>query len=126
MLKVILLGFIGAGASIVLKKISPEIAMTIGMGTGLIILFFVVKYTVEIFAGINAIIEVIEIDKSYIGLIIKIIGITYIGEFAVSSLKDAGESGIAAKIEMFAKVLIVLMAIPIFTEFINTALRLLV
>ena len=43
---------------------------------------------------------------------LKVTGIAYIAEFAVQACKDAGETGIASKIELSAKILILGMCAP--------------
>lgn len=45
----------------------------------------------------------IAIDSTYIGLVIKMVGITYAAEFAVNVCRDSGYGAIAGQIENFAK-----------------------
>lgn len=117
--QIVLLGVVGAAASIILKKSSPELAMITGIATGIIILYFAVNMLFEIITSFTTAATAFNINSEYIELIIRIIGITYLSEFIISSLKDAGESGIAAKIEMFAKILIVSMSLPVFNALIS-------
>ena len=43
----------------------------------------------------------IAIDSTYIGLVIKKVGITYAAEFAVNVCRDSGYGAIAGQIENF-------------------------
>ena len=58
-------------------------------------------------------------------LLIKITGIAFLSEFAVSICKDSGESAIASKIELGTKIIIISMSIPIINALINTVVKIL-
>lgn len=124
--QIIFIAIIGAIASIIMKQTSPEIAMVIGIVTGGIILYFSLSMAIAVIETIKSIANAFNINSDYIAIVIKIIGITYISEFAISSLNDANETGIASKIEIFAKLVIVSMAIPIFLGLIQTVTGMLV
>ena len=53
------------------------------------------------------------IDTAYVKIVIKIIGVAYICQFASDICKDAGESSIAGKIELGGKIVIITMSMPI-------------
>ena len=60
-----------------------------------------------------------SIDSTYIKIILKVIGISYIIEFGKDICKDAGESAIANKMEMAGKVIIVSLSIPVVASLID-------
>ena len=62
----------------------------------------------------------IAIDGAYIGLIMKMVGITYAAEFAANVCKDAGYSAIAGQIEIFAKMSILVVSLPVLMAVIDT------
>jgi len=57
--------------------------------------------------------------------ILKIVGIAYIGDFGAQVCRDAGESAIASKVEFAAKVLVLIVALPIVVGLLETITRLL-
>lgn len=63
-------------------------------------------------------------DMIYFKTVLKIIGIAYIAEFGAQIVRDAGQDGIASKIELTGKVLIMVLAIPIISIIIDTILKL--
>jgi stage III sporulation protein AD len=65
-----------------------------------------------------------EIDMLYLETVLKIIGISYITEFAAQISRDAGEGSIASRIELAGKVLIMIMAIPIIQAIVETVINL--
>lgn len=70
--------------------------------------------------GIVSLIESISnksnINNEFIVLLLKITGIAFLSEFAVSICKDSGEAAIASKIELGSKIIIISMSIPIISS----------
>jgi stage III sporulation protein AD len=56
----------------------------------------------------------------YITTLIKIIGITYVAEFASGICKDAGYSAIAGQIEVFAKIAVMALSMPVLIALLET------
>ena len=57
--------------------------------------------------------DTIGLDGVYIRTMLKMIGITYAAELASSICKDAGYQTVAVQIEMFGKLLIMVLSVPI-------------
>lgn len=62
----------------------------------------------------------IPIQSSYISLLVKMIGITYIAEFTSEFCKDSGHSAIAGQVEFVAKLSILGMSLPIIVSLLDT------
>ena len=87
---------------------------------------------VLVLSKISAIIDMLTslanqtaINNEFLKLLIKITGIAFLTEFAVSICKDAGESAIASKVDIGGKVIIVSMSIPIIAGLMETILKIL-
>lgn len=65
------------------------------------------------------------INNQFLTLLIKITGIAFLTEFAVSICKDSGETAIANKMDMGGKVVIVSMSIPIISGLLETIIKVL-
>ena len=74
---------------------------------------------------IKSIVNQSYINTEFITLLIKITGIAFLSEFAVSICKDSGEAAIASKIEIGSKIIIISMAIPILSSLLELILKLL-
>ncbi len=59
-------------------------------------------------------------DAAYLGTLIKMLGVTYIAEFSSSICKDAGYQTIAKQIEIFGKLAILVMSMPILLALLDT------
>lgn len=112
MVKIGLIGIVAAFLALPLKKEKAEYAMAIGMIAGLLIFFYVLAEVTYVTDFINEVIKYLPIDKSYILILFKILGITYIAEFSSNICRDAGHSSIAGQIEIFAKLSILILSIP--------------
>ena len=55
-----------------------------------------------------------QISAVYLEVLIKVLGVGYLTQFAVTLCKDAGESAIAAKVELAGKVAVLLLSLPVF------------
>lgn len=62
----------------------------------------------------------LSIDTGYISTILKMIGITYIAEFCSSICKDAGYQTIAVQIEIFSKLTILALGMPVLLALLET------
>ncbi|WP_297136737.1 stage III sporulation protein AD [Terrisporobacter sp.] len=109
---------------LVIKKDRPEMANFVGITAGVIILLSVVMKLGFIIDGIQSLADKVNIPAMYIRLIIKLIGICYIIEFAVSLCNDCGEKNIASKLEFGGKIIIMTMSFPILLSIIDTIINL--
>lgn len=107
------LGIIATILTITVKKERPEIALQISVVTGIIIFLFVISKIGYVISVLNELARRIDIDFMYLSIILKVVGIAYITEFASQISRDAGEGSIAEKIELAGKVLIMVVSIPI-------------
>ena len=74
---------------------------------------------------IKAVTQRADINSDFIALILKITGIAFLAEFAVSVCKDAGESAIASKIEIGSKIVIIFLSMPIISNLFEVILKIL-
>ena len=108
---------------LVIKKDRPEIAMFIGILTGVVILVSVIFKLSFIIDSINSLAAKANIPDVYITLIIKLIGIAYLMEFAIQLCKDCGEGSIASKLEFGGKIIVMTMSFPILLSIIEMILN---
>ena len=60
------------------------------------------------------------VDTTYLNTLLKMIGITYIGQFGAGLCKDAGYSSIAGQIELFSKLSILALSMPVLLALLDT------
>lgn len=104
---------------IVLKNQRPEMALILSIATGIGIMLFAVYKMSSVVNVLNDLVTKSGINKDFLLIVIKVIGIAYIVEFGKNVCVDAGQSGIATKLEMAGKVIIVVLTIPLITSLVN-------
>ena len=109
---------------IMLKQYRPEYAVFISILTGVLILVLVMDKLTGIINIIQSIQDKFGINTQFIAILIKITGIAFLSEFAVSICKDSGEAAIASKIEIGSKI-IISMSIPIISNLLEIILKIL-
>lgn len=86
--------------------------MMLGVVAGTIIFYYVLTQISVVISFITEMLDMVEIEQTYYLQLLKMLGIAYVGEFASSICKDAGQQSIAGMIELFGKISIVVLSIP--------------
>lgn len=124
-IKIVGIALIALIIIILLKQYKPEFAIYVGLLTGVLILGLVLAQLTGIINLIQNIANKASINSTFITLLIKITGIAFLSEFAVSICKDSGEGAIANKIELGSKIIIISMSIPIISSLLELILKIL-
>ena len=118
-IKIAVLGIAGVLIAIPLKREKSEYSMFIAITVCICIFFYLLTKVETILKFAMRIESVIPVDSKYVGMLVKMIGITYVAEFATNICKDAGYSAIASQIEIFAKLSILVVSVPVLGAFIE-------
>lgn len=120
MIQIGIIGVIGALLSVQFKGGKTEYGIYMSVAVS-ILLFTCIVDRLEIFVNtVEQINRYISIDTGYITTMLKMIGITYIGEFCSSICKDAGYQTIAVQIEIFSKLTILALGMPVLLALLET------
>ena len=117
--KVIGMGICGAILSLLVKQYKPELAISIPILTAGGIFFICLPYLGAVITAFNDIAERAGVEMSHMKLVIKIIGISYICQFASDICTDAGERAIASKIELGGRIAIITVSMPVMYNFLE-------
>lgn len=120
LLKVAILGICAVILALAFRQMKGEYSSFISLAAGGIIFTFILVKLETIIAAINQIGSYISINSQYIGILVKVIGVSYICEFSSSICKDAGYSAIASQIEIAGKLTILVMCLPILLSLLDT------
>ena len=123
--KVIGVGLLSLIIIIIVRQYKPEFTLYISLLAGALILLFIMDKLEGIIDLLTTLSNKTAINNEFLVLLIKITGIAFLTEFAVSICKDTGESAIASKIDMGGKVIIISMSIPIISSLLETVVEIL-
>ena len=123
--KIVGIGLISLIVIIIIKQYRPEFVIYISIITGVLIFSLTFGKFSAIIKMLKSISDKAGINSSFLEILLKITGIAFLTEFAVSICKDSGESAIASKIELGSKAIIMTMSLPIISSLLNTILKIL-
>lgn len=112
-IKIACLGLSGVMLGLILRQAKSSLAEVVSLATCLLIVFYSATKLSSVFEMINSIGSYFSEQKEYFRILLKIIGITYLADFASNICKDAGYSAIAGQIEIFGKISILAISSPI-------------
>ena len=118
--RIVMLGMTGVLLGLFLKGTRPEYSVYLSLAAGVLIFFYMTDKLSYLFSSVMKIQDYLPLDVEYLSTLLKIIGITYISEFAADICRDAGYSAIAGQIGIFAKLSILAVSMPIVTALLDT------
>ena len=124
-IKIIGIGLVALIIIILLKQYKPEFAIYISLLAGVLILLLVMDQLTQVISLLQSLASKASINSTFLAILLKITGIAFLAEFAVSVCKDAGEGAIASKIEIGSKIIIISMSIPIISSLLEIILKIL-
>lgn len=124
-IQIVGIGLITVFIALLLKQYKPEFVVHISIIAGILIFSMIVPKFSAIIELLNSLTDKLGVNSQFFGILLKITGIAYISEFATSICKDSGETAIASKVELGAKVIIIAMSIPILGSVIETLINIL-
>lgn len=107
------------------KDKRSDIAVLVSLLAGVILFVSILASVTDIINFIKEISSRANIDIVYIGVVLKILAISYLATFCSEICKDAGAASIASKVEFSAKILILTLAIPILMAVLQSILQIL-
>lgn len=113
LIRIIGVGLMTAIAAILLRSTKPELSFAVTVAGCVIILIFSLDILWSTFGIFEQIGEQTGIDNSLIRIILKIIAIGYLVEFAAGVVEDFGSKSVADKLVFAGKVIIFTVSVPI-------------
>lgn len=123
--KIIGIGLTSLILIIIIKQYKPEFVIYISLAAGILILVLVMDKLSAIINLLTALSNKGNVNSKFLEILLKITGIAFLTEFAVSICKDSGETAIASKIDLGGKVLIISLSVPIIAALLELILKIL-
>ena len=118
--RIVMLGMTGVLLGLFLRGTRPEYSVYLSLAAGILIFFYMTDKLSYLFSSVMKIQDYLPVDIEYLTTLLKIIGITYIGQFGAGLCKDAGYSSIAGQIELFSKLSILALSMPVLLALLDT------
>lgn len=112
-IQIALFGVVGTLLALQFKSGKSEYGIYVSLAVSLF-LFLCMLSRLEIFVQtIKKIADYIKLDAGQMSILLKMAGVTYVAEFASGICKDAGYQNIAVQIEIFTKLTILAIGMPV-------------
>ncbi len=112
-LRVAALALSGVLLALMLKQTKPEYSVFLSMAVCICIFLYLLSRLQAVMGYLSQLEVQADIDGVYLDTILKMLGITYITQFASDICKDAGYSAVASQIELFARVSVLFLSFPV-------------
>jgi stage III sporulation protein AD len=113
MFQICVLSIAGIFASLVIRKDKPEYSSLIILLVSFFIAIRIIAVLGNAVSQISGWQKLLGDNASYITMLLKLIGITYICDFAASLCRDFGYSALGSHIELFGKVAVMVAGFPV-------------
>lgn len=113
MLRTALLGIVTVMIAMAMRQGKAEFATFVSFTGSLLIAWVAVQLLDGITGSFERLEKLLGLDMEYIALLLKMIGVTYLSDFASSLCRDAGYSAVAGQIELVGKLTILTIGMPI-------------
>lgn len=118
--QVAVMGIVAVALAVQMKPLKSEYSVYLILAAGLVIAFLGMSRLEIILDTAKKIGSYIRVKNIYLGTLLKMVGITYIAEFAAGICKDAGFSALGTQIEMFGKLSILAVSAPVLLALLET------
>ena len=112
-IQIALFGVVGTLLALQFRSVKSEYGIYVSLAVSLF-LFLCMLSRLEIFVQtVKKIADYIKLDAGQMSILLKMAGVTYVAEFASGICKDAGYQNIAVQIEIFTKLTILAIGMPV-------------
>ena len=120
MITVAVVGIVAVLLAVQVKALKPEFGIYMSLAVCLV-LFTAISGRLELLVdSINQIQTYVNLDAGYLSILMKMAGITYIAELASDLCRDAGYQAVAGQIELFGKLALLVVSMPVTLALLET------
>lgn len=112
MLRISSLGVCAAIAALLLRRMKPEFGHVTALAAGILMIMLILPQLTQLLQGITSIATTGGLTQEYMGQLLKICGVSLLMDFSSQTCRDAGESGLAMKVELAGRVTLIALSLP--------------
>lgn len=106
----------GALLAVVLRGWRPELALCLSLAAGAVVLLLLLNQIAPLLAAVKRLVAAGGLSGDYLTVVLKAAGVCLLTQLTADTCRDAGESALAGKAELVGRVLLLLLAVPLFEE----------
>lgn len=117
-ISVCVLGVFAVLGGVALRKYNGELAAMMMISAVVLMCVMAIPVLSELFSSVRDLTSAANINSEYISVLIKSLGICYITQISVDICRENGSSSVASQIEIAGKLIILLLAVPLYGDLI--------
>ena len=126
-MSILAVSFVGVTAAVIslsLRRYNAEISIAVAIVGSIIIFVSVLLNLNSVYDTVGSILNASSANLKYIVILLKAVGICFLTEFAGDCCFDAGQRALANNIAIAGKVLVLITAMPLYKDVLDTVLNL--
>lgn len=118
-------GIVAAALTLVFKQYKPEYAMVVSLCCTVLFFGVLLAEMVPAFSLMRQTAEQAGVSASYVRILLKCLGVCYLTETGSQICREAGQLSAAFQLELCGRVMILLLALPLFERLLEIVVQLL-
>ncbi len=110
--------------SVLLRTQRPELAICLALVTASVVSVLLVKQIAPLISTMRQMMALTALPSESFGVVLKATGVCLATQLAADTCRDAGESALASKAELAGRVLLLILAVPLFEELLTLVTKL--
>lgn len=120
MLRMVLAGVAAALLALWVRPLKPEYALFLSLAALLLLFGATVSQLEKILELIQSLVDQTGLDVIYYKILLKIMGLAWVSQLASDICKEAGCSAISRQIDIYGKLLILSISLPVVNALLET------
>ena len=118
-MNIIMLAILSCILALILKEYKSSYAYLCVLASAVIIVLVSLEKFEEIGSFVTQLQQHSGVTDQYFGVILKVVGIGLLGEFSISMCQEQQHATLAGAIDLFCKVSVLVLSLPIFKDVLN-------
>lgn len=102
--------------AVLLRAQRPELAMCLGLAAAAVVTILIVRQIAPLISTMRRILTMTSLPTESFAVVLKAAGVCLLTQITADTCRDAGETALAAKAELTGRVLMLMLAVPLFEE----------
>ncbi len=112
MLRLTGFGVSAALMALLLRRLKPEVGLAASLAAGVLLCGLVLPHLAQLLQGLESIARAGGLADGYMAQLLKVCGVSLLTDFAAQTCRDAGEAGLAVKVELGGRVALLALSLP--------------
>ena len=106
----------GGLLSAVLRTQRPELAVCLSLLAGTVVVGMLLRQLSPLVEALRRMTALGGVEETHLGVVLRGAGICLVTQLAADTCRDAGDSALAGKAELTGRILLLLLAVPLYEE----------